>query len=81
MSKSEKTSAKVGSKASGVLRSPTSSKVAKSIAGSALAQSKTNKQTSATVASKAARVLDDGRSSAKNKTIAGSVLTQKTKKR
>jgi hypothetical protein len=80
MSKSEKTGKRVGTNASSVLRDKGASKAAKSVAGSALAQAKANKQTSAKVARTAAKLLDDGRSSKTNKSIAGSVLTQKVKR-
>jgi hypothetical protein len=80
MSKNEKTSPTIASKASGVLSNPGSSKAAKTVAASALSQAGTSKQTSAKVASKAAQALDDGRSSKTTKAIAGSVLTQKTRK-
>lgn len=77
MSKSEKTSRGVGSKASSVLKDSSASKSAKSIAGSVLSQAKTNKVTSKEVATKAARALDNPRTNSTNKTIAGSALTQK----
>ncbi len=81
MSNSEKSSRGVGSKASNVLKSPSSSKAAKSVAGSAVAQTNTNKVTSKPVATKAAKALDNPRTSATNKSIAGSVLTQKPGKK
>lgn len=77
MSKNEKTSKAVASKAAKVLTSPNSNKTAKSLAGSALAQAGTSKKTSARVASTAAKVLDDNRSAKSTKSLAGSVLTQK----
>lgn len=80
MSKSEKTSGRVATKASGILRNSSSSKSDKSIAGSALAQSGTNKTTSSKVATTAAKALDRPGTSKTTKTVAGSVLTQKTKK-
>lgn len=80
MSKNERTRGRVATKASSVLRDPNASKVSKSIAASALAQTGTAKKTSPPVAAKAAKALDDGRSSKTTKTIAGSVLTQKTRK-
>jgi hypothetical protein len=79
MAKNEKTSSSVASKASKVLNSASSSKVAKSIAGSALSQAVKNRVTSSRVATKAAKALDDGRSGRTTKSIAGSVLTQKTR--
>lgn len=77
MSKSEKTSRGVAHKAAKVLSNPTSSKTAKTLAGSALAQSGTKKQTSSRVASTAARILDNSKSSKTSKSLAGSVLTQR----
>ena len=81
MAKNEKTSGRVASKASDLLRSPSSSKAAKSIAGSALAQAGTGKTTSSKVATTAAKALDSGRTSKATKTVAGSVLTQKSKRK
>ena len=77
MAKNENTSSRVSHVAADVLRSPSSSNTAKSLAGSVLAQSRTNKETSASVASKAAKSLDDGRTSRVTKTLAGSALTQR----
>ena len=79
MTKNEKTSSRVSHTASGVLRNPDSSNTAKSLAGSVLAQSKTNKETSSAVATKAAKALDDGRMNRTTKSLAGSALTQKNK--
>ncbi|QLQ28681.1 hypothetical protein H4W19_07475 [Pseudoxanthomonas mexicana] len=81
MAKNEKTSTHIASKASAVLRSPNSSKAAKSIAGSALAQTGTGKTTSLKIATKAAKALDSNQTGKANKAIAGSVLTQKPGKR
>ncbi len=77
MAKSEKTSNRVSHTASSVLRNSGSSSTAKSLAGSVLAQTRTNKETSTAVASKAAKALDDGRTSPTTKSLAGSALTQK----
>lgn len=79
MTKNEKTLPRVSQVASHVLKDAGASKAAKSLAGSALSQSKSGKNTSPAVASKAARALDDGRSSPSTKSLAGSVLTQKRK--
>lgn len=79
MTKSEKTSGSVASKASQILRSPSASQRDKSVAGSALAQAGTNKATSPQVASKAAKALDRPTSTPAVKSVAGSVLTQKVK--
>ena len=77
MKKPEKSSPRVARTASEVLRSPSASPTAKSLAGSALPQSRTTKETSAKVATTAAKALDSGRTSKSTKTLAGSVLTQK----
>lgn len=77
MSRQEKSSPRVARTASKVLRDASASPLAKSLAGSALAQVQAAKSTSAQVASKAARALDDGRARQSTKTLAGSVLTQK----
>lgn len=80
MAKTEKTSPKVATKASQVLRSPGASAAAKSVAGSALAQSGTSKTTSPKVAGIAARTLDSPKAGVAAKSLAGSVLTQKTRR-
>jgi hypothetical protein len=77
VARTEKTSTKVASTASDILRSPTASKTAKSIAGSALSQTRTAKTTSSQVASKASKALDTTSASKAVKAVAGSVLTQK----
>ena len=77
MAKNEKSSPRVARTASQVLRDSGASQTAKSLAGSALAQTRTTKETSPKVASTAAKALDSGRSSKTTKTLAGSVLTQK----
>jgi hypothetical protein len=81
MAKNEKTGSNVSKTASAVLRDAGASKAAKSLAGSALAQTHTKKKSSVTVAKTAAKVLQDGRTAASTKTLAGSVLTQKGKKK
>lgn len=79
MAKNEKSSPGVARTASQVLRDSGASQTAKSLAGSALAQTRTSKETSAPIATKAAKALDDGRSSKTTRSLAGSVLTQKKK--
>ena len=76
----EKSGPKVTKTASAVLRDRGASKVAKSLAGSALAQTGTAKQSSAKSATTAANALNDGRTSKNTRSLAGSVLTQKTRK-
>ncbi|MGB6100675.1 MAG: hypothetical protein WBG44_07320 [Comamonas sp.] len=80
MAKDGKTSGRVASKASDILRSTSASKAEKSVAASALAQSGTNKTTSAKVAAAAAKALDQPGASKAAKAVAGSVLAQKSKK-
>lgn len=79
MAKNESSGPKVTKTASSVLRDPHSSKTAKSLAGSTLAQANTTKQTSAALARTAAKALTDGRTRPSTKSLAGSVLTQKAK--
>jgi len=80
MAKREQSGPRVTHLASTVLRDPSASKTAKSLAGSALAQAHTPKQSTATTARTAAKALHDGRTNASTKSLAGSVLTQKPKK-
>lgn len=80
MAKGEKTSKRVATTASGILRSPTASKAAKTVAASALAQAGTAKTTSKRVAAVAAKALNDGRTKAATKKVAASTLTQKPKR-
>lgn len=75
--KNESSGPKVTRTASSVLRDGGASKIAKSLAGSALAQARTAKSSTATTARTAAKALNDGRTSASTKTLAGSVLTQR----
>jgi hypothetical protein len=79
MAKSEKTGSKVARRqATKVLRDGRSSTATKSLAGSALSQSRTKKESSARTATVAAKVLG-AKSSTKNaKSLAGSVLTQRS---
>ena len=77
MAKSEKSSPRIARTASQVLRDSNSSPTAKSLAGSALSQTRSSKETSASIATKASKALDDGRSSRSTRSLAGSVLTQK----
>ena len=77
MAKNESSGPKVTRTASSVLRDSGASKMAKSLAGAALAQAHTTKASSSTTATTAAKALQDGRASASTKTLAGSVLTQR----
>lgn len=76
MSKKEKTSEKLASQASKAMRDPYASKSSKSISGSVLSQTRTDKKTSPQLATKASKVLADKRSTKSSKSLAGSALTQ-----
>jgi hypothetical protein len=80
MARNEKTGKSVARAASRILRDPSASARAKSIAGSAMSQASPGKTTSAAVATKAAKALDDGRSAKSTKQVSGSVLTQKPRR-
>lgn len=72
------TAPKIAKIAARVLDNPASSKAAKSVAASALTQSKApGEKTSARVATVASKILRDDRFSKDAKTLAGSVLGQK----
>ncbi|WP_269584422.1 hypothetical protein [Roseibium sp. Sym1] len=75
------TSSNVASQAAEILRDPTSSAIARKLAGSALAQSGTGKQTGADLEEIASRVLSSDKYSDKTKQLAGSVLSQSNKTR
>jgi hypothetical protein len=74
----EVTGKKAASAASKVLRNPSTSKTAKSAAGSALSQTKAPpKITSTKAATAASKTLRNASTSKTSKTAAGSALTQK----
>ena len=75
------TSTKVASLAADTLFKLGSSQIARKLAGSALSQSKTNRQTGAEMEDLASKVLRSDRYSEKTKTLAASVLSQSNKKR
>lgn len=82
MAKNDKdTSASIATLASETLRDPNASAIAKSLAGSALAQATTGKETGADMESKASQALRNPRSSDITKALAGSVVSQSNKKR
>ena len=82
MAKAETTGKKVSSAASKVLRSKTASKAEKSVAASALTQTRSPKETtSKRVASEASKILHNPKSSKEAKSLAASALTQKVKKK
>lgn len=71
------TSPKAATSASNVLKSNSTSKTSKSVAGSALSQTNASKKTTTpNVAAKASNVLRDGRTSKNSKSSAGSALSQ-----
>ena len=76
MFNNKKASNKVTGLASNILKSESSSKIQKKLAGSALSQSKTNNQTSSKIESLAGSVLNSSKYSKTTKKIAGSVLSQ-----
>jgi hypothetical protein len=77
----KQTSPRVATIASSTLRSPGSSAVQKTIAGSALRQAGTPAQTGAKVEGAASRALDNPRASKVTQTLAGSVVSQSNRKR
>ncbi|HML28877.1 MAG TPA: hypothetical protein PKE16_08570 [Hyphomicrobium sp.] len=80
MAKSEVTSKKVSSAASKVLRSKTATKAEKSVAASALTQTKSVSETTGKkVASAASKILHNPKASKAAKSVAASALTQKVK--
>lgn len=76
----KRTSSREATLASNTLRNSGASSVQKSLAGSALAQSGTNKQTSKAIETKASAVLKNATSSSVTKSLAGSVVSQSKKK-
>lgn len=77
----KKTSKKVAKIASDKLKKENIWKNTKSVAWSALSQSKTSKKTTKKIATKASKVLRDWRTSKKSKTVAWSVLSQTKRKK
>lgn len=77
----KKTSSKKASQASRTLSDPNSSKTAKSLAASALAQFNNEKQTGAKTETLASKVMTSDKYSRETKQLAGSVLSQSNKKR
>jgi hypothetical protein len=74
------TAPKIARLAAKVLDNPQSSKTARTVAASALTQSKApGETTSARVATAASKILNDGRFSDDAKTLAASVLSQRKK--
>jgi len=77
----KKTSKEMASKASEVLRDSNSSKIAKSLAASALAQSSTKKETGKEMETKASNVMKSDKYSDETKGLAASLVSQSNKKR
>lgn len=77
----KKTSGRVATLASETLQGRSTSQIAKSLAGSALAQHGSRKQTGAEMESVASRVLRSGKYSEDTKDLAASVLSQSNKPR
>jgi len=76
MAKSESTGKKVASAASKVMHSKTATKAEKSVAASALVQTKSKDVTSKKVASEAGKILHSKTASKEAKSAAASALTQ-----
>jgi hypothetical protein len=77
----KQTSSGIAKKAASTLADPNASAIAKSLAGSALAQASTGRQTGAAMEDKASRVLRSSKYSDETKELAGSVLAQSNKPR
>jgi len=77
----KKTSKKVATLASKILRDENSSKIAKSFAGSAMSQAGTDKQTGADLEAKASEILKSKKYNAETKTLAATVLSQSNQER
>lgn len=77
----KRTSSKIASISSGVLSDNASSKIAKSLAASALSQVDKSKQTGGKLEDLASKVLNSPKYNNKTKILAGSVLSQSNKKR
>jgi hypothetical protein len=82
MSTNKKTTSKlVASQAAEILNNPSSSTIAKQLAGSAMSQRVPGKQTSSEMEDKAAKVLSSSKYSEETKAMAATVLTQSNKER
>lgn len=79
--KGKQTSSRIATKAANLLNSSSGSKLQRSLAASALAQSSSGKKTSAAMESKASKALTSERTSALTKQLAGSVVSQSIKSR
>ena len=77
----KQTSADVAALAARLLNNSSASEIQRSLAGAALAQSKTSKQTGAQMEDLAAKVLASDKYADATKTLAGSVLAQANRRR
>ena len=77
----KKTSSKIGKLASETIQKNSSSKVAKSVAASALSQRSAGKQTGAEMEKKVGKILASDNQAKKKKQLAASVLSQANKSR
>ena len=78
---SKKTSGNISSLASDVLRDPSSSKIQKQLAASALSQTNSDKQTGSQMETKASQALRSDKYNDTTKSLAASVLSQSNKER
>lgn len=76
---SKHSSSELASLASEILRDPNSSQIQKTLAGSVLSQTRTEKITSSELESKAAKVLQSNHYANTTQSLAGSVLSQAKK--
>ena len=77
----KRTSSKIGTLASEVLRDPNASQIPKELAASAMSQTNTSNQTGAEMETKASNVLNSEKYNDTTKALAASVLAQSNKKR
>ncbi len=77
----KQTSNDIASLASQVLRDRGASKIAKSLAASAISQTNTMKQTGAKMETKASNVLKSGKYNKTTQSLAASILSQSNKER
>ena len=77
----KQTSKQIASLASDILKDQNASQIQKSLAGSALSQSKSKHQTGAEMEDVASKVLQSSKYNDTTKSLAGSILSQSNKKR
>lgn len=81
MTNKKSSAPKISQLASSILRNPSSSETAKSLAGSVLSQVDSSKQTGEKLEDLASKVLNSNKYSEDTKSLAGSVLSQSEKGR